>query len=150
MHKPKVLIVEDEQKIARYIQLECDHAGYSATIEHDGRRAVGRIAQEQWDIVLLDVMLPGTFGTEVCKQVREFSDVPVIMLTARGEIADRVAGLDCGADDYLVKPFAADELLARMRAIRRRRAQSTEAQPGKLVFKALTLSLERFEARMRF
>jgi len=146
MQKPRILIVEDEQKIARFIQLECEHAGYSAEIELDGKRAVSRIAQEQWAVVLLDLMLPGMFGTEVCKQVRAFSDVPIIMLTARGETFDRVAGLDCGADDYVVKPFEAEELLARIRAILRRRSQSSIAKSDKLTFKELTLCPERFEA----
>ncbi|MEI6287472.1 MAG: response regulator transcription factor [Bacillota bacterium] len=146
MQKSKILIVEDEPKIARFIQLECEHVGYSTAIEHDGKRAVSRIAQEQWDIVLLDLMLPGLFGTEVCKQVREFSDVPVIMLTARGETADRVAGLDCGADDYIAKPFEAEELLARIRALLRRRSQTGLVKSDKLTFKLLSLSPERFEA----
>jgi len=146
MQKPKILIVEDEQKIARFIQLECEHAGYSTAIEPDGKRAVSRIAQELWDIVLLDLMLPGLFGTEVCKQVREFSDVPIIMLTARGETSDRVAGLDCGADDYMVKPFEAEELLARVRALLRRRTPVGVTKTDQLTFKKLSLYPERFEA----
>ena len=146
MQKPKILIVEDEQKIARFIQLECEHAGYSTAIEPDGKRAVSRIAQEQWAIVLLDLMLPGLFGTEVCKQVRQFSDVPIIILTARGDTSDRVAGLDCGADDYMVKPFEAEELLARVRALLRRRTPAGAIKADQLTFKKLSLYPERFEA----
>ena len=138
--------MEDENKIARYIQLECQHAGYDAATENDGKRAWSRIVQEDWDIVLLDVMLPGMFGTEVCRAVRQCTDVPIIMLTARGEVGDKVEGLDCGADDYIVKPFVAEELLARMRAVQRRKTQSNARQSAAIVFKNISIYPERFEA----
>lgn len=119
----RVLIVEDERRIARFLQMELEHEGMLISVEDNGRRAYERIVQEDYDIVLLDVMLPEMDGFTVCQKVRELSQVPIIMLTARDDIADRVQGLDIGADDYLIKPFAVPELLARMRvALRRREA----------------------------
>lgn len=121
-----ILIVEDEPKIARFTQLELNHEGFRTSIEGNGRRAYERIIQEDYDVVLLDVMLPEMDGFEICQKVRELSDVPIIMLTARDDIEDKVNGLDIGADDYLTKPFAIKELLARIRLILRRKSVKQE------------------------
>jgi two-component system response regulator ArlR len=118
--KNNVLIVEDEWKIARFLQMELEHEGYKTMIEQNGLMAYNRIIQENFDLVILDVMLPGMDGMEICKKVRELSSVPIIMLTAKHEVADKVEGLDIGADDYLTKPFAIQELLARARAVFRK------------------------------
>ena len=123
-----VLIVEDERRIARFLQMELEHEGMSTAIEDNGRRAYERIVQENYDLILLDVMLPDMDGFTICRKVRELSQVPIIMLTARDDIDDKVQGLDIGADDYITKPFATPELLARMRVVLRR-------QEGKLEVK---------------
>ena len=123
-----ILIVEDEPKIARFTQLELEHEGFRTSIEGNGRRAYERIIQEEYDVVLLDVMLPEMDGFEICQKVRELSDVPIIMLTARDDIEDKVNGLDIGADDYLTKPFAIKELLARIRLILRRKSVAQEKE----------------------
>lgn len=117
----RVLIVEDERRIARFLQMELEHEGMSAAIESNGRRAYERIIQEDYDLILLDVMLPDMDGFSICRKVRELSQVPIIMLTAKDDIEDKVQGLDIGADDYITKPFATPELLARMRVVLRRR-----------------------------
>ncbi|MBQ1509427.1 MAG: response regulator, partial [Selenomonadaceae bacterium] len=100
----RVFIVEDEPRIARFLQIELEHEGFQAETEANGRRAFERIVQENHDIVLLDVMLPDMDGMEICRRVREVSSIPIIMLTARDEIEDKVNGLDIGADDYMTKP----------------------------------------------
>lgn len=120
MENFKILIIEDEKQMAEFIQMELNHEGYLADVENDGMEGFNRIENENYDLILLDIMLPGLNGIEICRRVRQFSAVPIIMLTAKGDITDRVMGLDTGADDYLTKPFAIEELLARIRVIRRR------------------------------
>lgn len=119
MNKFKILIIEDEQPIARYMQLELEHEGYLVEIEYDGRDGLRRIQESEPDLVLLDVMLPGMDGMELCRRVRQFSQVGIIMLTSRDQTADKVMGLDLGADDYVSKLADIEELLARMRAVLR-------------------------------
>ena len=114
--KRKILIVEDEARIARFVQLELRHEGFDTITEGNGRLALERILKENFDLVLLDVMLPEMDGMEICRRVRQTSGVPIIMLTAKDEISDKVNGLDLGANDYITKPFAVAELLARIRA----------------------------------
>ncbi len=116
MNKEKILIVEDEWKLARFIQMELEHEGFETEIESNGRIALDKIIQGAYALVLLDLMLPDMDGIEICKRTRELSDTPIIMLTARDEIADKVQGLDIGANDYMTKPFSMQELLARIRA----------------------------------
>ena len=146
----RVFIVEDERRIARFLQIELEHEGFLTATEANGRRAFERIAQEEYDIVLLDVMLPDMDGMEICRRVREVSDVPIIMLTARDEIEDKVNGLDIGADDYMTKPFAVQELLARIRAALRKRSSRQEAAPEgeKLVVRNLALYPSRYEVQV--
>ena len=113
--KYRIFIVEDEHRIARFLQIELEHEGYDTAIEENGLRAFERIAQEDYDLVLLDIMLPDMDGMTICRKVREISNIPIIMLTARDDVEDKVHGLDLGADDYITKPFAIQELLARVR-----------------------------------
>jgi len=120
MTPPRILVVEDDAALSRFLELELTHEGYSVHIAGDGQTGLRDALSEAWDAVLLDVMLPGLSGLEVCRRLRAVSKVPVIMLTARDAVPDRVSGLDAGADDYLVKPFAIEELLARLRACLRR------------------------------
>lgn len=111
----KILIIEDEIKIARFIQLELQHEGYLVEQAQDGRVGLEKALKDNFGLIILDVMLPSLNGMEVLRRLRQSSEVPVIMLTAKDEITDKVMGLDIGADDYMTKPFAIEELLARIR-----------------------------------
>jgi two-component system, OmpR family, response regulator len=115
-----VLLVEDDRRLAALTREYLESHGVAVTIVEDGRRGLDAALHGRWDAVLLDLMLPGMDGLEVCRELRARSDVPVIVLTARGEEADRVMGLELGADDYVAKPFSPRELLARLRAVVRR------------------------------
>ena len=118
----RILIIEDEEKIARFIELELLHEGYEVMKCGDGRTGLEMAEGGDFSLVLLDIMLPGLNGLEVLRRLRKKSDIPVIMLTARDAVMDKVAGLDQGADDYITKPFAIEELLARIRLVLRRRS----------------------------
>ncbi len=120
MEKKKILIVEDEQKIARFLELELKYEGYEVTIASNGRDGLEKGKEEGVDLIILDLMLPGLSGIEVCRRLRQTSEVPIIMLTAKDDISDKVTGLDIGADDYMTKPFAVEELLARIRVLLKR------------------------------
>lgn len=151
MKNYRVLIVEDERRIARFLQMELEHEGMSTAIEDNGRRAYERIMQENYDLILLDVMLPDMDGFTICRKVRELSQVPIIMLTAKDDIDDKVQGLDIGADDYITKPFATPELLARMRVVLRRQESQREArevQEEILSVKNLTMYPARHEVKV--
>lgn len=117
---PKILIIEDEEKIARFLELELSHEGYSVAKAHDGRTGLELAQQDGWDLIVLDIMLPELSGLEVLRRLRKTSNVPVILLTARDAVTDKVSGLDMGANDYMTKPFAIEELLARIRVVLRR------------------------------
>ena len=146
--KTRVLIVEDEARIARFLQMELEHEGFEAETESNGTRAYERIIQEKFDIVLLDVMLPGMDGIEICRRVREISNVPIIMLTARDAVEDRVEGLDIGADDYMTKPFAVPELIARLNNALRRRDLAEGDPSDRLTVKNLVMFLSRYEVQV--
>ncbi len=137
----KILIVEDEKKLARYLQLELMHEGYDIRVVHDGRSAIEQ--HEAWgsDLILLDLMLPELSGIEVCRRIRQHDDVPIIMLTAKDDVSDKVMGLDMGADDYMTKPFAIEELLARIRVALKR--HSSEREGGARVLEEGPLRLDR-------
>lgn len=125
----RILIVEDEEKIARFVTLELEHEGYQVEYAADGRTAVDLALERDYDLILLDVLLPQLNGMEVLRRVRKHKDVPVIMVTARDAVMDKVAGLDAGADDYLTKPFAIEELFARIR-VALKRAEAVRAASG--------------------
>lgn len=116
----KILLIEDEVKLARFVELELKYEGYDVKVCHDGRDGFEEFQNENYDLILLDLMLPGLNGIEICRRIRKLSDIPIIMLTAKDEVIDKVAGLDSGADDYVTKPFAIEELLARMRVALKR------------------------------
>lgn len=116
----KILIIEDEKNIARFLELELTHEGYRVGIEHDGREGLKRFEKEKYDLVILDIMLPGLNGLEILRRIRKVSNVPIIMLTAKDDVFDKVNGLDAGADDYVTKPFSIEELLARIRVVKRK------------------------------
>lgn len=122
----RVLIVDDEPRYLRLLEANLRTEGYEVTTAQDGVQAVDIFSSQPIDLILLDIMMPRMDGFAACERIREFSNVPIIMLTAKGEEQDRVRGLDLGADDYLVKPFSATELLARVRAVLRRSQLPTE------------------------
>ena len=140
----KILIVEDEEKIARFVELELLHEGYQVGKAADGRTGLSMAESGAYDLVLLDVMLPGLSGTEVLRRLRKTSQIPVILLTARDGVMDRVSGLDLGADDYITKPFFIEELLARIRVALRKKGRSTTVSDVKTLGK-LSLSTARHE-----
>lgn len=143
----KILIVEDEVKIARFVELELKYEGYSVETANDGRTGLEKALKDDIDLVLLDIMLPGLSGIEVCRRIRLESKVPIIMLTAKDDVTDKVAGLDTGADDYMTKPFAIEELLARIRvALNRHIKDSTEAKGDVLQHGELVLNLASHSA----
>jgi len=115
----EILLVEDERQMAMFIEMELTHEGYKVDVVYDGREGLKHAENKEYNLILLDVMLPGLNGIEVCRRIRQFSYVPIIMLTAKSDIPDKVLGLDVGANDYLTKPFAIEELLARIRVYTR-------------------------------
>ena len=124
-----ILIVEDEKKIARFLELELKHEGYEVLTAFDGRSGLDTALEADPDLLILDLMLPELSGIEVCRRLRHTSDLPIIMLTAKDDVSDKVMGLDMGADDYVTKPFAIEELLARIRvALKKRRAKDLQKQ----------------------
>lgn len=140
----RILVVDDDPKITAMLRRSLIFEGYDVQEAADGYQALELLADQQPDLVILDIMLPGLDGIDVCRKVRQESAVPVLMLTARDEVSDRVKGLDSGADDYLVKPFALEELLARVRALLRR----TRPEPQEVVcFAGLALDTAAREAR---
>lgn len=140
----RILIIEDEKNLARFVDLELQHEGYETKICHDGRSGLDAAINEDWDVILLDLMLPELNGLEVCRRIRPVKDTPIIIMTARDSVMDRVSGLDQGADDYIVKPFAIEELLARLRALFRRIETEEENRlPNQQVVKYRDLIVEK-------
>lgn len=142
-----ILIVEDEERIARFIELELKHEGYQVEKTGDGRTGLELAESGRFDLLILDVMLPGLNGFEVLRRLRKTSFMPVIMLTARDAVMDKVAGLDGGADDYMTKPFAIEELLARIRTAMKKRSRKEEKQEQDLSCGNLKMDTKRYEVR---
>lgn len=140
-----VLVVEDDKNIAELLQMYLEKEGYAVTIAPDGGQGVAKFRAIKPDLILLDLMLPVMDGWTVCRTIRGESDVPIIMLTAKGETADKVTGLKNGADDYITKPFEMKEVLARIEAVLRRSGTVTEAKSHKLVFDRLVIDMDAFE-----
>ncbi len=140
-----VLVVEDDKNIAELLQLYLEREGYAVTIASDGGQGVSKFRAISPDLILLDLMLPVLDGWGVCRAIRAESQTPIIMLTAKGETADKVTGLNNGADDYLTKPFEMKEVLARMEAVLRRSGRSTEKKPNRLIFDKLMIDMDAFE-----
>lgn len=148
--KEKVLIVEDETKLARFVELELKHEGYEVFVANDGRSGIESYLEHEPDIILLDLMLPQLNGIEVCRRIRKESNVPIIMLTAKGEVMDKVLGLDNGADDYITKPFAIEEVLARIRvALRHTTINNKENDENILTLKNLTVDLQKHSVKYK-
>jgi len=129
----KILIIEDEEKIARFVELELVHEGYRVSKATNGRDGLELMKVQPFDLVLLDIMLPGINGIEVLRRIRQFSDVPIILLTARDSVMDKVMGLDGGSNDYITKPFAIEELLARIRVHLRAQPVKKAEEPSHIL-----------------
>jgi len=140
----KILIIEDEVKISRFIELELKYEGYSVDQSYDGRDGLDKALKGDFDLIILDVMLPSLNGMEVLRRLRQSTEVPIIMLTAKDQITDKVMGLDIGADDYMTKPFAIEELLARIRVALKRHSSDTPKTTTILKIGELELDLEKY------
>jgi len=149
-NKKKILIVEDEHKIARFLELELKYEGYDVDIANNGRDGLEKGKSEDVSLIILDLMLPGLSGIEVCRRIRQTSDVPVIMLTAKDDISDKVTGLDIGADDYMTKPFAVEELLARIRVLLKRKFVSKNKQDDSIILEIGKVKLYKNNYRVEY
>ncbi len=138
---PRILLVEDEKNIREAVTAYLEREGYWVTAVEDGQEALDEFGKHTFDMIVLDLMLPKVPGERVCRAVRETSNVPIIMLTAKGEIEDRIIGLELGADDYLVKPFSPRELVARVRALLRRASAENEPVREALEYGNLTIDM---------
>lgn len=144
--KEKILLIEDEVKISRFVELELKYEGYEVEVAFDGRRGLELAKETDASLVILDIMLPKMNGIEVLRRLREVSDIPVILLTARDQTMDKVMGLDMGAEDYLTKPFEIEELLARIRVILKRKVKLTKVHDTLSIGK-LVLDEQTYEAK---
>ena len=142
----RILVVEDEKAIRDVVAAYLEREGFWVTPAADGRVALNEFSKRRFDLIVLDLMLPEVSGEEVCRRIRDVSDVPIIMLTAKGDEEDRIAGLELGADDYLVKPFSPRELVARVRALLRRAHVTEEPQRERLVYADLDVDVAGHKA----
>lgn len=151
MEQKRILVIEDEKKLARFIELELIHEGYLVDIAYDGNNGLSLLQNNKYDLVLLDLMLPGLNGIEITRRIRKSSEIPIIMLTARSEVIDKVAGLDSGADDYVTKPFAIEEVLARMRvALKKQGKTNGEAAPDKELIRLGKLTIDPLARSVKY
>ena len=149
MSKEKILVVDDDVNICELLRLYIERDDYQVVIANDGEQAVELFNREQPDLVLLDIMLPKMDGWQVCKEIRKTSNRPIIMLTAKGELFDKILGLELGADDYIIKPFVAKEVIARSHAVRRRTSTSEEKEKVKEInWDKLSINLTNYELRV--
>ena len=149
MSKEKILVVDDDVNICELLRLYIERDDYQVVIANDGKQAVELFNREQPDLVLLDIMLPKMDGWQVCKEIRKTSNRPIIMLTAKGELFDKILGLELGADDYIIKPFEAKEVIARIHAVLRRTSTSEEKEKVKEInWDKLSINLTNYELRV--
>lgn len=142
-----ILVVEDEANLSRFIELELIHEGYTVTVINDGAEAYNIATEKRFDLILLDLMLPGMNGLEFCRRIRSRSMVPIIMISAKDDLMDKVSGLDTGANDYITKPFAIEELLARVRSLlRSSKAASRQMASNELTINGLTVNSATYQA----
>ena len=147
MNNQRVLVVDDDKNICELIRLYLEKEGFSVTLAHDGQTAVNSFKESTPAVVLLDVMLPKMDGFQVCREIRRISNIPVIMLTAKGETFDKVLGLELGADDYIVKPFENKELVARIKAVLRRYGQN-DSTDKEIVYPNIVINLSNYELKI--
>lgn len=149
MSNGKILIVDDDLNICELLRLYIERDDYATVIANDGEQALEIFNREQPDLVLLDIMLPKMDGWQVCKEIRKNSNCPIIMLTAKGELFDKVLGLELGADDYIIKPFEAKEVIARIHAVLRRSTNSNDgAKTKEINYDKLSINLTNYELRV--
>ena len=148
MNLEKILVVDDDLNICELLRLYLEKEGYEVVIANDGSAAVTDFREENPSLVLLDIMLPKLDGWQVCREIRKFSETPIIMLTAKGEVFDRVLGLELGADDYVVKPFDTKEIVARIKAVLRRSAVGMAEEVKEVNYDKLTINLTNYELRV--
>ncbi len=148
MNTEKILVVDDDLNICELLRLYLTKEGYNVVIANDGQSAVTTFQEESPSLVLLDIMLPKLDGWQVCREIRKFSETPIIMLTAKGEVFDRVLGLELGADDYVVKPFDTKEIVARIKAVLRRSAFSTSEEVKEVHYDKLSINLTNYELKV--
>lgn len=146
--KQTIMVVDDDPNIAQLVKLYLEKEGYEVTVETRGDNAMAAFQKNPPSLMLLDVMLPGMDGWQVCRSIRQMSNIPIIMLTAKDETFDKVLGLELGADDYITKPFEGKELVARVKAVLRRAAPG-ESEKNTLSFPGLTISLEKYEVHFQ-
>ncbi len=148
MNVEKILVVDDDLNICELLRLYLTKEGYNVVIANDGVSAVTMFQEESPSLVLLDIMLPKLDGWQVCREIRKFSETPIIMLTAKGEVFDRVLGLELGADDYVVKPFDTKEIVARIKAVLRRSAASAGEEIKEVHYDKLSINLTNYELKV--
>lgn len=148
MNNGKILIVDDDTNICELLRLYIEKEGYSTAIAYDGMQALEVFNREQPNLVLLDIMMPKLDGWQVCREIRKTSDCPIIMITAKGEVFDKILGLELGADDYVVKPFEAKEVVARVRAVLRRTGVTEEENVKEVNWDKLSINLTNYELKV--
>ena len=146
----KILVVDDERNIVELIRLYMEKEGFETICAYAGDEALSKFRDEKPDLIVLDLMLPGIDGWQVCREIRKTSQVPIIMLTAKSETFDKVLGLELGADDYITKPFEAKELLARVKAVLRRTGAKEEESSKEVSFKNLSVNIENWLGKLNF
>ena len=148
MNKEKILVVDDDTSICELLRVYLEKEDYQVVIANDGMSAVSTFREESPSLVLLDIMLPKLDGWQVCREIRKFSETPIIMLTAKGEVFDRVLGLELGADDYVVKPFETKEIVARIKAVLRRSSSSATDTLKEVHYDKLSINLTNYELKV--
>ncbi|MBR3816762.1 MAG: response regulator transcription factor [Clostridia bacterium] len=148
MNKEKILVVDDDTSICELLRVYLEKEEYQVVIANDGMSAVSIFKEENPSLVLLDIMLPKLDGWQVCREIRKFSETPIIMLTAKGEVFDRVLGLELGADDYVVKPFETKEIVARIKAVLRRSVSSATEELKEVHYDKLSINLTNYELKV--
>ncbi len=148
MQKEKILVVDDEKNICDLLRMYLEKEGYAVVMAHNGVDAVKTFASENPDLILLDIMLPQLDGWQVCREIRKTSDKPIIMLTAKDEVFDKVLGLELGADDYVTKPFDTKEIIARIKAVLRRTSAVKEADIKEVKYDKLSVNLTNYELKV--
>ena len=149
MASGKILIVDDDRNICELLRLYIEKEGFETAIANDGKAAIRMFDAVNPDLILLDIMLPELDGWQVCREIRKKSQCPIIMLTAKGEVFDKVLGLELGADDYVVKPFETKEVIARINAVLRRMGKTETKQTQEVSFENLTINLTNYELKVR-
>ncbi len=144
----KIMVVDDDSNICELLRLYLEKEGFEAVIMENGEKALAAFDSEKPDLILLDVMMPGLDGRQVCREIRKTSQCPIIMLTAKGEVFDRVLGLELGADDYVVKPFETKEVIARIKAVLRRCGVNESKKARQVEYEGLYINMENYELRV--